>query len=124
MGGCHRVGVHVAHIQRSKRPHQSVGCGRGPYAVVQQLNFYIFGASVISFAIGLLAWSDRGWRLLIGVPLVVFGIGVILAGFVQFDPNYLKATTTRYHINISLVTFLTAIPAISITSWGLNHASR
>lgn len=96
-----------------------------PHAVVQQLNFYIFGASILIFAIGLLVWSDRGWRLLIGVPLLaVFGTGVILGGFFQFDPNDLQATTTRYHITISLVTFLSAIPAISITSWGLNHDSR
>ncbi|OYR48016.1 DUF998 domain-containing protein [Halorubrum sp. Hd13] len=96
-----------------------------PYAGVQQLNFYIFGASIIIFAIGLLAWSDRGWRLLVGVPLlVVFGTGVIVAGFFQYDPNNLEAATTQYHNTASLVTFLAAIPAISITSWGLNHDAR
>jgi hypothetical protein len=96
-----------------------------PYAIVQQLNFYIFGASILFFAIGLFVWSDRGWRLLIGVPLlVVFGTGVVLAGFFQFDPNNLQATTTRTHITVSLVTFLSAIPAISITSWGLNHDAQ
>jgi hypothetical membrane protein len=96
-----------------------------PYAVVQQLTFYVFGASILTFALGLFVWSDRGWRLLIGVPLlVVFGTGVILGGYFQFDPNNLEAATTRTHITVSLVTFLSAIPAISITSWGLNHDTR
>lgn len=53
--------------------------------------------------------------------LIVFGAGVILGGYFQFDPNNLEAATTRTHITVSLVTFLSAIPAISITSWGLNH---
>lgn len=96
-----------------------------PHAVVQQLNFYLFGASILIFAVGLLVWTDRGWRLLIGVPLLaVFGTGVILAGFFQFDPRNPQAVSTRYHITVSLVTFLSAIPAISITSWGLNHDPR
>lgn len=96
-----------------------------PYALVQQLNFYVMGASVVIFAIGLLVWSDRGWRLLIGGPLlVVFGTGVIVAGFFQYDPNNLQAATTQYHILASLVTFPSAILAISITSWGLHHDGR
>lgn len=96
-----------------------------PYAGVQQLDFYIFGASVVIFAIGPFVWSDRGWRLPIGVPLlVVFGIGVIAGGFFRHDPNNLQAATTRYHVNISSVTFLSTIPAISITSWGLDHDAR
>jgi len=96
-----------------------------PHAVVQQFNFYVMGASVVIFAIGLFIWSDRGWRLLIGVPLlVVFGTGVIVAGFFQFDPNNLQAATTRYHILASLVTFPSAVLAISITSWGLGHDDR
>lgn len=96
-----------------------------PYAVVQQLNFYIFGASIVVFALGLLVWSDRGWRLLIGVPLLAgFGTGVIVAGFFQYDPNNIQAVTTRYHILTSLVAFPSAVLAISITSWGLNHDDR
>lgn len=96
-----------------------------PHAVVQQLNFYVMGASVVLFAIGLLVWSNRGWRLLIGVPLlVVFGTGVIVAGFFQYDPNNLQAATTQYHNLVSLVTFPSAVLAISITSWGLNHDDR
>lgn len=72
-----------------------------------------------------LAWSDRGWRLLVGVPLlVVFGTGVIVAGFFQYDPNNFEAATTQYHNTASLVTFLAAIPAISITSLGLNPDAR
>lgn len=96
-----------------------------PYAVIQQLNFYIFGASILIFTIGLFVWNNRGWRLLVGVPfLVVFGTGVIVAGFFQFDPNNLQATTTQYHKLASIVTFPSAILAISITSWGLNHEDR
>ncbi len=96
-----------------------------PYAVIQQLNFYIFGASILIFTVGLFLWNDRGWRLLVGVPfLVVFGTGVIVAGFFQYDPNDLQAATTRYHVLASLVTFPSAILGISITSWGLNHEDR
>lgn len=93
-----------------------------PYAGVMQLNFYVFGASVLIFTLGLLAFTDRGWRLLLGgALLVVFGTGVILGGYFQFDPNHLESMTTRYHMIISVFTFLSAILAISITSWGLNH---
>lgn len=93
-----------------------------PYAVVQQLNFYVLGVSILVFAGGLLAWSDRGWRLLLGVPLLfVFGTGVIVAGFFQFDPNNLEATTSEYHDAASLLTFPVAVLGIAITSWGLSH---
>lgn len=96
-----------------------------PHAGVQQLAFYVMGASVVVFAIGLITWSGRGWRLLIGVPiLVVFGTGVIVAGVFQFDPNSLQATTTRYHVLASLVSFPSAILGISVTSWGLEHDDR
>ncbi len=96
-----------------------------PHAVVQQLNFYLFGASILIFALGVFVWTDRGWRLLIGVPfLVVFGTGVIVAGFFQHNPNNLEATTTQYHILASLVSFPSAILGISLTSWGLNHDDR
>ena len=96
-----------------------------PHAGVQQLGFYIFGASVIVFAIGLLVWSNRGWRLLVGIPLlVVFGGGVIAGGFFQYDPNNLQAATTQNHMLASMITFPTAVLAISITSWGLTHDDR
>ncbi len=96
-----------------------------PYAGVQQFNFYILGASVIVFAIGLLVWSNRGWRLLIGVPLlVVFGAGVIMGGYFQLDPDNLQAATTHYHELAALVAFPSAILGIAITSWGLNHDAR
>jgi hypothetical protein len=54
----------------------------------------------------------------------VFGTGVIVAGFFQYDPNNPRATTTQYHNLVSLVTFPTAILGISLTSWGLNHDER
>lgn len=93
-----------------------------PHALVQQLNFYLLGASILVFAGGLLAWSDRGWRLLLGVPLLfLFGIGVILAGFFQFDLTNLQAATSRYHDTVSLLTFPVAVLGIAITSWGLSH---
>lgn len=93
-----------------------------PYAGVMQLNFYVFGASVLIFTLGLLVFTNRGWRLLLGgALLVVFGTGVILAGYFPYDPNNLESMTTRYHDMISVLTFLSAILAISITSWGLNH---
>lgn len=96
-----------------------------PYAGFQQLSFYIFGTSIIIFAMGLFAWSTRGWRLLIGVLfLALFGTGVVVAGFFQHDPNNLQAATTQYHILASLVSFPSAILGISITSWGLNHDDR
>lgn len=93
-----------------------------PHAIIQQLNFYVLGASIIVFAVGLLIWSDRGWRLLIGVPLlVVFGGGVIMAGFFQYDPNNLQAATTQYHDLATEVTFPPAVLGIAMTSWGLKH---
>jgi hypothetical protein len=96
-----------------------------PHAGVQQLGFYVFGASIIVFAIGLFVWSNRGWQLMIGIPLlVVFGSGVIAGGFFQYDPNNLQAATTQNHILASLITFPTAVLAISVTSWGLNHDDR
>lgn len=73
------------------------------------------GAALIVFAGGLLAWSHRGWRLLIGVSLLfVFGIGVIVAGFFQIDPNNLEATTSQYHDAASLITFPLDVPGVMI----------
>lgn len=93
-----------------------------PYAVVQQLNFYVLGVSILVFAGGLLAWSHRGWRLVLGVSLLfVFGIGVIVAGYFQVDPNNLDAATSQYHDAASLITFPVAVLGVIITSWGLSH---
>ena len=95
------------------------------FAVVQQLNFYIFGASIIVFTIGLIVWSTRGWRLLVGgLLLLVFGAGVMVAGVFQINLNNSQAATSQYHILASLVAFPSAILGISITSWGLNHDDR
>jgi hypothetical protein len=96
-----------------------------PHAIIQQLNFYTFGASILILSVGLFVWTDKGWRLLVGAPfLVVFGIGVIVAGFFQYNPNNLQATTSQYHNLASLVTFPTAILGVSLTSWGINHDER
>lgn len=53
--------------------------------------------------------------------LFVFGAGVIVAGFFQFDPNNLEAATSEYHDAASLVTFPVAVLGVAITSWGLGH---
>ena len=53
--------------------------------------------------------------------IIVFGTGVIGAGFFQHDPTNPQAMTTQSHIVASLVSFPSAILGISITSWELTH---
>lgn len=62
-----------------------------PHAGFQQLNFYIFGESIPISTVGPFVWSDRGWRLLVGILFLVrSGTGVIWAGHFQFAPSNLE----------------------------------
>lgn len=96
-----------------------------PRAVVAQLNLYFWGASVIVLTLGLHAWSRRGRRPWVGVLFLgVVGIGVISAGFFQYNPDNLSATSTVGHQIATRVMILSTLLGIPLTSWRLSRDER
>jgi hypothetical membrane protein len=96
-----------------------------PYAFVAQLNLYFWGASIIVLALGLHTWSRRGRRPWVGVLLLaVVGIGVVLAGFFQYNPDNLAATSTRGHQIATRVMSIATLLGIPLTTWRLNRDER
>ncbi len=92
----------------------------GPYAIIQRLNFVIFGILTIGFAfglrIGLLA--PQGRALKAGVWLVmIFGLGVFFAGV--FPVDYLSRCP---HDLVSSIAFLSIIAAQLLIWKGLKSA--
>lgn len=96
-----------------------------PYAFIAQLNLYVWGASIIVLALGLHTWSGRGRQPWVGVLLLgVVGIGVILAGFFQYNPDNLAATSTQGHEIATRVMIISALLGIPLTSWRLTRDER
>ena len=93
--------------------------GVGPYAIIQNVNFVIFGFLSIGFALGLRGGlpAPQGRALKASVLLVViFGIGILLAGV--FPENYLSEGP---HTLASSVAFLSIIAAQLLVWQGLRR---
>jgi len=96
--------------------------GVGPYAIIQNANFVIFGLLIIGFALGLRGGlpSPKKRALKVGVWLVVIsGLGVLFAGV--FPENYLGG---RPHNMVSATSFLTIIAAQLLIWRGLKSADN
>ncbi|MGZ4949027.1 MAG: DUF998 domain-containing protein [Halobacteriota archaeon] len=94
--------------------------GVGPYAVIQNVNFVVFGLLSIGLALGLRGGFPAPQRrsLEAGVGLVVlFGVGVVFAGVFQED--YLSAVP---HTLASSIAFLSIIVAQLLIWQGLKNA--
>ncbi len=96
--------------------------GIGPYSIIQNINFIIFGLLSIGFAMGLGAnLSHRAGKATKWL-VVVFGVCIILAGVTLFsvgaDVTYAKDVVA--HGLVSAIAFLVIIAA-QFTAW---HALR
>lgn len=96
--------------------------GVGPYAIIQNVNFWIFGLLVICFSLGL--WgglpTPKGPASKVGVALVIlFGCGVFLAGV--FPEDY---GTGKMHSLVSSLAFLAIIAAQLLIWWGLRKGDH
>jgi hypothetical membrane protein len=93
--------------------------GVGPLAIIQNINFIIFGILTIGLAIGLRNGLpiQQGRALKIGVWCVIlFAIGVLLAGV--FPESYLSAIPHNY---ISATAFVAIIAAQLLIWQGLKN---
>jgi hypothetical membrane protein len=93
--------------------------GVGPYAIIQNGNFVIFGLLSIGFALGLRGGLPAPQRRALKasvVLVVIFGIGVLLAGV--FPENYLSG---GLHTLASSAAFLSIIAAQLLVWQGLRR---
>ncbi|WP_321421109.1 DUF998 domain-containing protein [uncultured Methanobacterium sp.] len=93
--------------------------GVGPYAIIQNINFIIFGLLTISLALGLRSGlpSPQGRALKAGVWFVVlFGLGVLFAGV--FPEDYLSQMP---HNLVSATAFVAIIIAQLLIWQGLRN---
>ena len=96
-----------------------------PYALVAQVNLYVWGASTVALAVGLHAWSRRGRRPWLGVLLLaVVGLAIVLVGVFQYDPENLASASTRGHTIATRVMMVATLLGIPLTSWRLGRDER
>jgi hypothetical membrane protein len=92
--------------------------GVGPNAIIQNINFFIFGILSIGFALGLRNALPSGKYLKTAVWMVIiFGLGIIGAGF--FPENYLSQVP---HNLVSATAFVAIIAAQFLVWKGLKIA--
>lgn len=91
--------------------------GVGPNAILQNINFVVFGILVIGLAIGLLTskYAPRSLAFKAGIVfMVIFALGVGLAGV--YPENYGDG---KMHTLVSSTAFLAVIIAQILIGWGL-----
>jgi hypothetical membrane protein len=95
--------------------------GVGPNAILQNVNFFIFGILTIGLALGLwMSLAKNGLALKAGIGLVViFALGIILAGF--FPEDY---GTGKIHTVVSSLAFVSIIVALPLIWWGLRKEEK
>lgn len=94
--------------------------GVGPYAVIQNINFIIFGLLSMGFALGLRATlpAPHGRALKAGIWFVIiFSLGILFAGF--FPEDYLSQVP---HNLVSALAFVSIIAAQLLIWRGLKNA--
>jgi hypothetical membrane protein len=94
----------------------------GPNAIIQNVNFVIFGILTIGLALGLLASlpTPRGILLKAGVVFVIlFGLGVLLAGI--FPEDY---GSGKWHTLVSSMAFVSVIVAQLLIGLGLRKGDK
>ena len=95
--------------------------GVGPYAIIQNINFIIFGLLSIGFALGLDANLPHRAGKATKWLLIVFGLCIILAGVTLFSvgPDVSYAKDVVAHGLVSAIAFLVIMA--QFTTW---HALR
>jgi hypothetical membrane protein len=93
--------------------------GVGPYAIIQNVNFVIFGLLSVGLALGLRGGllAPMGRALKVGTGFVIiFGLAVMLAGI--FPENYLSGVPRQ---QVSSIAFLSIIAAQLLIWQGLRR---
>lgn len=103
----------------------ALGAVGAPYAFIQQINFVIFGGSVLALAVGLHSWFGDGRRPPVATALVgVFGLGVILAAVFPQNPAAPDSFTDTMHTGVSIVAFLAGVSGVSLVTRRLRIDDR
>jgi hypothetical membrane protein len=96
-----------------------------PYAVVQQGNFVLFGASILAFGVGLHRYFGDGRRPRAGTVFVgLLGLGILLAGPFQSDPAAPESKMNVLHDLVSTVAFVAGVMAVGLVSRRLDADDR
>jgi len=98
--------------------------GLGPYAIIQNINFIIFGLLSIGFAIGLGANLPYRAGKAVKWLVIIFGVGTILAGvtLIFSAPGVIYASDVIGHIIVALISFLAIIVAQFLTWQALRES--
>lgn len=91
--------------------------GLGPYSIIQNINFIIFGLLSIGFALGLGANLPKRSGKTAKWLVIVFGLMTIFAGVTLFfsGPCIVYAKDIESHGLVSAITFLVIIAAQFLT---------
>lgn len=95
----------------------TLGAVGAPYASIQRLNFVVLGGSIIAVSVGIRAWfgDERQTRMGTGL-LGLFGLGVVLAGFIPGNPSAPESLTHVLHNLVSILAFVAGIVGIALVS--------
>jgi hypothetical membrane protein len=103
----------------------TLGSVGAPYAFLQQLNFGIFGGSILALAAGIHFWFDDGRKPRVSTALLgVFGSGVLLAAVFPENPAAPDSVTDTLHTIVSIVAFLAGVSAVSLVTRRLGAEDR
>lgn len=91
----------------------------GSLAILQNLNFWIFGLLIVTFALGLRRAILQSWSA--SLPLALFGAGAFFAGFFPDQPIPFPG---QLHNAISILSFIALILAQFLTWRALGQAAR
>lgn len=98
--------------------------GLGPYSIIQNINFIIFGLLSIGFAIGLGANLPHRAGKAVKWLIIVFGLCIILAGVTLFSApvDLIYAKDVISHGLVSAIAFLVIIVAQFLTWLALRRS--
>lgn len=103
----------------------TLGAIDAPYASIQQLNFAVFGGSILALSLGIHYWFDAGRRVRVGTVLLgTFGVGVVLAGVFPEDPAAPESTVNFLHNLVSTVAFVSGIVGVSLATRRIRNDDR
>jgi len=99
--------------------------GLGPYSIIQNINFIIFGMLSVGFALGLGAHLSNRAGKAVKWLIIIFGVMIILAGVTLFfsNPNIVFAKDVVSHGLVSAIAFLTIIIAQFLTWQALRKSN-
>lgn len=100
--------------------------GLGPYGIIQNINFIIFGILSIGFALGLGANLPYRAGKAVKWLVIIFGLGIVLAGvtLILSSPNIIYAKDVEAHSLVSSIAFLTIIAAQFLTWQALRKSDN